>query len=70
MKNNCNVNDTYAVGTYVTMIIVILAIYALIFVQRKRIISFDEKQFTAEDYTIEIKVSISLLFLSFYDKVE
>lgn len=38
------------------MIVVILSIYFMIYIQNKRIISFDESNDTTEDYSIEITV--------------
>ena len=55
-QNHCNVNDRFGVISYATMIIVIVAVYLMIYLQKRKIVSFDESNDSTEDYSIEIKV--------------
>jgi len=56
----------FSIITYVSMIIVILAIYYLMFVQNKKIVFFDETQSTTKDYSIEITVRTLHVFSSVF----
>ena len=42
--------------SHMNMIIVIIAIYLMIYLQKRKIVSFDESNDSTEDYSIEIKV--------------
>ena len=46
----------YVMVTYATVIFVVIAVFYLIYLQRKKIVSFDQGQSTSEDYTVAIKV--------------
>ena len=46
----------FVIITYATIIFVVIAVYFLIHLQKKKIVSFDQKQSTSEDYTIAIEV--------------
>ena len=63
--NDCEITDVYGLSTFASLIFVIVAVYFVSWLQRKKAIEFDEAQQTCTDYSIKIMVSVAVIFLDY-----